>query len=434
MVQPARSFFVLAGAWAALGLLSAFVPALLWLWQASGIFALLLNLSDIRALWRLPLPEATRTVPGTLALGEWQAVRLNLKTHAHALRVDVFDDYPVSAGQEGMPQSLHLATRQTVLLTYRICPGVRGAFTFPGIYLRLYSPLGLWQRSRYIAHASTIKVYPNFAAITRYTLLATENRLGQLGIRKLQRRGEGLDFQQLREYRVGDTLRQIDWNATARQKKLISKEYQDERDQQIIFLIDCGQRMLAHDGPLSHFDHTLNALLLLAYVALRQGDALGLLSFSGAHRWLAPRKGASVVNAVLNNVYDLQPGLLSSDYLGAAEELMTRQKRRALVILVSNLRDQESDELLPALKLLQRKHLVLLASLRETIIDQVLDAPVRNFDEALRYAATQDYLQQRRQAHQVLQQHGILYLDSVPEHLPVQLINRYLEIKRSGRL
>jgi uncharacterized protein (DUF58 family) len=434
MLRPGQRLLLILALWTGVGFLVAWIPSWVLLWQASGVFILLLGIHDARNVVRLSSPLVERKVAGSLPLGELCEVDLTLSAPTDPVVLEVFDEYPSMAEAVGMPCLVHLAAQQQVRLSYRIRPTVRGSFHFPGVHLRILSPWGLWQQTRYVTHKSDIKVYPNFAAMTRYTLLATENRLGQLGIRKLQRRGEGLDFHQLREYRYGDTLRQIDWNATARQKKLISKEYQDERDQQIIFLIDCGQRMLAHDGVLSHFDHTLNALLLLSYVALRQGDALGLLSFSGERRWLAPRKGAGVVKAVLNSLYDVQPTLQTSDYLRAAEDLMHHQKRRALVILVSNLRDQENDELLPALKLLHRKHLVMLASLRETIIDNVLETPPHNFTQALRCAATLDYLHHRRQAHQILHQHGILYLDTVPEQLPVQLINRYLDIKRSGRL
>ncbi len=250
----------------------------------------------------------------------------------------------------------------------------------------------------------------------------------------MQRRGEGLDFHQLREYRSGDAMRQIDWHTSARYKRLISKEYQEERDQQIILLLDCGRRMLAQDDTLSHFDHSLNAVLLLAYVALRQGDALGLMTFSGDQRWLAPRKGMNAINLVLKTIYDLQPTLRTSDYLQAMTDLMQKQRKRALVVLISNLRDEDNAELLPAIQLLRKQHLVLLASLQETVIHQVLEQPVNNFNEALRYASTCHYLHQRHQAHDKLKSHRILHLDTTPEKLPVMMVNRYLEIKRSGLL
>jgi len=192
--------------------------------------------------------------------------------------------------------------------------------------------------------------------------------------------------------------------------------------------------MRAADGDLSHFDHTLNALLLLSYVALRQGDAVGLMTFSGDGRWLAPRKGAAAVNLVLNTVYDLQPSLQAPDYSNAATEFIVRQRKRALVVLVTNVRDEDTDDLMPALHLLRKRHLVLLASLKEGIVDEALAAPVSGFDDALEHAAAQEYLSYRHETHRALEHQGVLTLDVRPDQLPVGLVNRYLQIKASGML
>ncbi len=434
-MRPAPFAFFGLILWLLLAIIATLRPHLMILWQFSGLILLIIAIFDIWQVRNFPQIAVQRQASNSLALGVWSQVILRLHNPSKlACQVEVFDDYPIHSDLQALPQTLRIPARSSIETQYRIRPQQRGATQFAGIELLLHSPWRIWKQYRYIKLQTPIRVYPNFASLTKYALYAAEDRLGQLGIRKLQRRGEGLEFHQLREYRTGDTMRQIDWNATSRQKKLISKEYQDERDQQIIFLIDCGRRMLAQDGSLSHFDHTLNALLLLSYVALRQGDALGLMTFSGEKRFLAPRKTVKTINVILNTVYDLQPSPHASDYLNAATELMHRQKKRALIVLISNLRDEESDELLPALQLLRKKHLVLLASLQERILNQVLEQPVEHFEQALRHAATLDYLKSRKQAHELLKNQGIIYLDTEPEQLPVQMLNRYLEIKRSGVL
>jgi uncharacterized protein (DUF58 family) len=434
-MKPAPFAFLGLTLWLTLAIAATLRPPMMIYWQIAGIILLLIALLDAWRVWRLPPIQVQRQVPGSLPLGVWSEVILRLHNPTSTPRlIEVFDDYPIHSDLQGQPQQLTLPAAAGIETQYRLRPQQRGATQFAGVHLLLDSPWRFWKHYRYIQLKTPIRIYPNFATVTKYALFAAENRLGQLGIRQLQRRGEGLEFHQLREYRTGDALRQIDWNATARHNKLISKEYQDERDQQIIFLIDCGRRMLAQDGVLSHFDHTLNAILLLSYVALRQGDALGLMTFSGEQRWLAPRKNINTINVVLNTVYDLQPSTHASDYLNAATQLMHRQKKRALVVLISNLRDEDNDELLPALQLLRKKHLVLLASLQERILNQVLEQPVYHFEDALRHAATLDYLNARRKAHEALKSDGIVYLDTVPEQLPVRMVNRYLEIKRSGVL
>jgi len=277
-------------------------------------------------------------------------------------------------------------------------------------------------------------VYPNFRAVSRYELLAAANRTGGLGIRRRPRRGEGLEFHQLREYREGDTLRQIDWKATARLRRAISRQYEEERDQQIVFLLDCGRKMHARDGPRSHFDFALDAVLLLAHVALRQGDAVGLATMAGEPRWLAPRKGAKQLRRVLNAVFDLESGTRASDYLAGAETLQKRLAKRALVVVVSNLRDEDHEELLRAARLLGRRHLVLVASMKESALAAALDTPVRDLDSALTVAATHQYLLARQQAHARLRRSGVLALDAEPAELAVALVNGYLDVKAAGVL
>jgi uncharacterized protein (DUF58 family) len=169
-------------------------------------------------------------------------------------------------------------------------------------------------------------------------------------------------------------------------------------------------------------------------VGLRQGDAVGLMTMSGQHLWLAPRKSQAMVNHILNPVYGLQPGLLTSDYYQAAVGLSKRLKKRALVVLISNLRDEDDDTLLPALRLLQKRHLVLFASLRERALDETSAASVDDLDQALTHAAAVEYRLRRDAAFRRLKQGDVVCLDVPPQRLAVALVNQYLDVKRSGRL
>lgn len=435
-MKPAYLTFLTLSFWITLAVIASLHPSLVIIWEISGLILLCVTVLDAWRVWRIPTVMVERDVSGSLPLNVWNTITLQCSNPAlHPVTIDIFDDHPPYSEIQDLPQRFTLPAFGKVETQYRLCPQQRGSTQFSGVYLQLHSPWRFWSHHRYVSLLTPIKVYPNFAAITKYALFATKNRLGQLGIHKLQRRGEGLEFHQLREYRTGDTLRQVDWHATSRYKKLISKEYQDERDQQVIFLIDCGRRMLAQDGILSHFDSTLNALLLLSYVALRQGDALGLLTFGGEEqRWLPPRKGLNTINTILNTVYDLQPSLRPSDYLYVVNEVMHRQNKRTLVILVTNLRDEDHEELFTALQLLRKKHLVLLANLQERIFNEVLERPIDHFKAALDHAAVLNYLHYRRQVHHLLSDQGMICLDIEPEQLPVMIVNLYLEIKRSGRL
>ena len=379
--------------------------------------------------------EARRQVPASAPLYVWTEVRLQVSNRDRTrLSCDAFDHHPAECSVEGLPRGLSIPPGGWAEFSYRLRPTSRGDLRFGPLELRTHSPLTLWQRRVRVGEPSILRVYPNFAALTRYALFATDNRLSQMGVLQRRRRGEGLDFDQLREYREGDSQRKIDWKASQRLRKLISREYQDERDQQVVFLVDCGRRMRAKDDDCSHFDHALDATLLLAYVSLRQGDAVGLMTMSGQHLWLAPRKSQAMVNQILNQVYGLQPGLRTSDYYQAAVDLSKRLKKRALVVLISNLRDEDDDTLLPALRLLQKRHLVLFASLRERAVDETAAAAVDDFEDALTHGAAIEYRLQRDAAFRRLKQGNVVCLDVPPQRLALALVNQYLDVKRSGQL
>ncbi|VVO06751.1 hypothetical protein PS726_03095 [Pseudomonas fluorescens] len=411
------------------------VPANLMAINWGLLLALLvLALLDAVRVKHLPSPRLKRQLPGSLALGRWSEVQLTVEhDFAQPLNVQVFDHVPPGLSFENLPLTVELQPGRHSLAGYRLRPLKRGHFSFKRCEIDLPSPLGLWSDRRLLDLPDITRVYPDFARLYGGQLLAVDNWLSQLGVRQKQRRGLGLEFHQLREFREGDSLRQIDWKATARQRTPIAREYQDERDQQIIFMLDCGRHMRSQDDELSHFDHALNACLLLSYVALRQGDAVGLSTFASEQpRDLAPVKGISHLNTLLNSVYDLNSSQRSADYQAAATQLLARQKRRALVVLVTNLREEDDDELLSAVKRLSQQHQVLVASLREDVLDTLRQSPVQTLPEALAYCGTVDYLNARAELHERLNAHGVLVMDARPGELGAELVTRYLGWKRTG--
>lgn len=444
MLKPAAPLLWLVGVYCGAALVLGTLAALSitvpeWLiqgWWGALSMLTIVALVDAVSARRLPLPIISRQVPGNLALGRWSEVRLSV-THGwrRPVRLTLFDHVPAGLEFENLPQVLTLQPGTRGELGYRVRPVKRGLFDFLRCEFTQPSPMRLWTLRRYCAVPGSTRVYPDFARLYGAQLLAVDNWLSQMGVRQNQRRGQGMEFLQLREFREGDSMRQIDWKATARQRVPIAREYQDERDQQIVFMLDCGRRMRSHDGDLAHFDHALNACLLLSYVALRQGDAVGLATFAGdQQRYLAPVKGAAQLNVLLNAVYDLDSTQRPADYNVAATQLLGRQKRRALVVLVSNLRDEDDEQLLNAVRRLSRQHRVLVASLREEILDAGRQSPVQSFDQALTYCGTVDYLNARDKLHDRLIANGIPVLDTRPSELGPALINRYMKMKKAGSL
>ena len=430
-----RLLWFLAG-WLAWAVLASLWPPLTASWVAGGIALLLFVALDGWQAWRQALPHIARKAAHSLPVGVWREVLLEVDNPSpQKSTVRVFDHYPAACDMEGLPFTFTLAPQTRTCAPYRLRFTARGSHSFAGIEALIDSPLGLLRRRAFINAPHCARVYPNFAAVAKYTLLATDNRLSQIGVRQRRRRGEGLSFLQLREYREGDAPRQIDWKATARLNKLISREYQDERDQQIMFLLDCGNRMRAkEDGSLSHFDEALNALLLLAHVALRQGDAVGCMSFGHDTRLIPARKGRAALNHLMERLFDLEPGSNSPDYRSAATHIAQTVHKRSLVLILTNLRDEDDEELGDAIEVLRRRHVVLLASLRETAVQRLIEQPRNTFEAAIEAAAALQYTGIRNVAIERLKRSGAHVLDVTPTALPIALVNRYLDFKSSGTL
>lgn len=432
-MRPGALLLALLAGWGLLG-----VPVVIGLWPqgvwwATGAGVGLIALVDLLRLRHQPSPSVHRELPESLALNVEREATLRLESSRHQ-RVEVFDLVPGGWSLQGLPRALALKPMVTSSVAYRLTPTARGRFVFDGVHLRVHSAWRLWHQRRQLAPAMTVRVYPNFAPLTRFALFSAEQASRLVGAHLKRRRGEGTDFHQMREYRVGDSLRQIDWKATARARKLVSREYQDEKNQQLVLMIDTGRRMMASEGGLSHFDHVLNAALVVSYLALRQGDGVGLFAAGGESRWVAPKRGMGTIDTLLRASYDLQAQPVATDYLAAATELSLRQRRRSLVMLVTNVRDEDIEDLLAAVRLLQRQHLVCVASLRERALDDALAQPVETLQDATQAGAIAHYLQQRSDAHDALRSHRVMVLDVTAEALPGALVERYLAVKRDGLL
>ncbi len=413
-----------------------FFPGITRYWlTAAGVAALVVAIDALLG-WRVPVPAVVRSVPRSMSQMNWVDVGLQVRNDSagRALTLSVFDHHPDGFDVRDLPLTVSVGPRRYVDLAYHARPQRRGEAHFPACDLRIVSPLGLWSRRHRLALPSDVRVYPNYSTISKLLAYEVDNRLSLTGIRLSRRRGEGIEFHQLRDYRDGDSLRAIDWKATSRTSRLIAREYQDERDQQVVFMLDAGRRMLAKDAELSHFDHTLNAMLLMCFVALRQGDATGAMTVGAERTWLPPRKGAATLNGLLNHVYRVEPQPVEIDYLSAATELAVKQRRRSLIVMLTNVREEDTSDLLAATNLLRRRHVVIVASLRERALDDAVDLPVAVFDDAVLQAATCQYLEARRESHRLLRANGVFVEDCLSTELPRAITNRYLAIKRAGLL
>ncbi len=404
------------------------------IWFGLLIILTIFSIIDLTLYPKTRELKAKRKLVSNLSLGVTAQVSITIENlSSQNITALVTDLYPNQVSVNDLPAKVSILGNSEKTITYPIQPLSRGNIEFGSVCLLIYSRLALWQKKIYIGETQAVKIYPNFAPIVRSAFIGLEHQLMQMGVHNVQRRGEGLNFQQLREFRKGDSLRQIDWKATSKLRKIISKEYQDEKDQEIIFLLDCGRSMRSLDSKISHFDHALNAMLLTSYIALRQGDAVGFMSFAGNEdRKLSPSKGKTAINAMLNKIYDLNSSTSSSDYLRAAEVLVKHHRKRSLVILITNLKDEQTDEITRAVQLLKRYHVVMVASLRDSILDNSESQSIENFNDALLYAGSKLYIEQRKPLVLQMRANKIAFVDCQPAKLHIELASEYMRIKRAG--
>jgi uncharacterized protein (DUF58 family) len=256
----------------------------------------------------------SRRVPNTLAFGQTSTVNLYVQHDLkQKVRASINDRCPLELGPKGMPTKSDIEPESTKLIEYTIVPTRRGDFKLECVDIAVDSMIGFWQRIVHVECRDNVRVYPDFSQITKYLQLLLVHQTNQMGIKKQVRRGEGLEFLQLREYRQADPLNRIDWKATSKRRNLISREFQEERSQQLLFLVDTGRRMHSHDGEVSLFDRTLDAMTLLSYIALSQGDRVAVLCFGHESRWIPNQTGLSAVGSILQHTYDLQTGTVASE-------------------------------------------------------------------------------------------------------------------------
>lgn len=398
---------------------------------AFGIAALFDALNKPRA----ELFQCQRILPQSFGLNRPQSITIELtNSSARAVDFSISDATPKFFESSEFPLQAQVAANTKAAFEYTAIPKRRGQSHFEPAYVLASSKFGLWDMIYRLGGAQEVKVFPDFSAVSNSFVFGIEQAMRNMGAHIAKRRGDGMEFNQLREFREGDTIKQIDWKATARLGTPISREYQEEKDQNIIFLLDSSRRMRALENNLSYFDYALNALLMTSYIALDKGDAVGVMSFSGEPSWLPPVKGKASVNTLLNHLYDLHTSTLSSDYVAAAEDLMLRHRKRSLVVLLSNLREEDQSDLIQAVEILRRTHLVMVVGLREQLLQNSQMIGDGKQDDLLLYGGVKHFEQGRARLLALLKAKGVSIVDANNKNLHIQLTNEYLRLKRIGRI
>lgn len=434
-----------------------------WVGVALVNLALLaVAVADLLTLARRASFSAERQVGLTASLGKSHPVTLTLTNLAGREQpVRVRDGVPEGLTADPDELLINLTPGARTVLTYELRPKRRGEFVLEHAYLSVHSRLGLWQRMLRLPCLSRVNVYPDMKQLGEYALLARTNRLSLMGLRRTRKIGQDNEFERLRDYTLDDNYKHIDWRSTARRGKLTVRDFQANQSQRVVFMVDCGRMMTGESvtgdaAGHSLLDHALNSALLLSFVALRQNDQVGLVCFSNqVHSFLPPKGGREQMNRILHACYNQFPRMVESRYDEAFERLTSNVRKRALVVLITNLVDEvNATQVSRHLSTLSGKHLPLAVLLRDHALFDVVEEVEEDFlnfermaeplsegalgastlsalpdTRLFQAAAAADILLWRRRLLANLETKGVLLVDTFPEDLTAPLVNQYMEIK-----
>lgn len=393
---------------------------------------LLVALLDLLTLPGSKTFSAERETSRIASLQQNHSVTLTLNNGSwRSWSVRIRDDVPQEFETTPKQFALRLTPRSRSTIHYEMRAGQRGSFRLDGVHLRIRSLFGLWQKYVTCPVESIVNVYPDMKQLSEYAILARLNRLSLMGVRRNRKVGQDNEFERLRDYTLDDNYKHIDWRTTARRNKLTVKDFQTNQSQRIIFMLDCGRMMTNQASGISLLDHSLNAMLMMSYVALDQGDSVGLICFSDrVHTFVPPRSGKKQMNQLLHASFDRFPELTESRYDQAFLYLAAHCRKRSLVVMISNVIDEvNAHQIEQYLTTLVGRHLPLGVLLRDHRLFDAADAPEGGESALFRAAAAAEILSWRHQVLSDLEHNGVLSLDVFPEHMTAPLVNRYLDIK-----
>ena len=390
--------------------------------------------------WFAPHPDTVvveRDLPRVVPLGASGTVSWAVRNPTdRPQRVEIADELAPSLRATRRRTRLALPASGRVRSSTEIRPTRRGLFRPSALSVRTYGPLRLAGRQATRALPGELRVFPRFRSREEAELRITRGRILEIGLRSAQGVGGGTEFEQLREYGPDDEFRRIDWPATARSGRAIVRTFRAERNQTVLQLLDAGRVMAGRIDDVPRLEHAMDGVMTLTTVATRLGDRAGLVTFDREVRSIIPPAHArGQLSRVTEAMYALEPELVESDYAGAFSQTLARFRRRALLVIFSELAEQAMAEtLLPALPLVLKNHIVIIASVADPEVTRWARAVPGETGTSYRKAAAIAALEERRRLAARLRGLGATVVDETPQRFAAALADAYLEIKSRGRL
>lgn len=427
MIAAAAPMFLAGGLWDALR-----AVGVLYL-GAVAVYAVL----DLLILPRRKHIAIERIAPDRVSIGEPAPITFRLSNRTRrSVEVQLAENLPEFVEAFPPECSVRLGPHSRGTATYRLRARRRGRYVLSHVDVRIRPRLGLFYRQLTVGLSSEIHVFPNLVNVRRYELQLRRGALIEQGVARMRRIGLGSEFESLRHYVEGDGLSRVDWKATGKHARLVVKNFEPERQQSVLVVLDVGRATAGEFQGISRLDYMVNAALMLAYVALRQGDWFSLVAFGRRiESYLPPVRRIQSIERVARALYKLEPQLVESDYAAACRFLGLRHRKRGLICLMTDVIDREaSADIIGYMARFARRQLPLAVTLANPEIRAVAEQPLASCADPYSKAAAIDVLTNRQEALSAMRSRGVGVLDAEPPALTTELINRYLLIKATHRL
>lgn len=413
-------------------LLGFFAAPMLWLAQAALFMLCLLSITDLALLFsrRHPL-DGERLVPQRLSLGDNNRIDIIISNHFRFdVSIDLIDEIPVQFQERDFRLQIPIAYGKTTKTHYDLYPRERGLYSFGRLLAYVRTPLQFFQRKIVVVHDGETKVYPSFAQLNKYDLLARSESFTP-GNRKTRKLGHSLEFEKTKEYVAGDDIRTLNWKATARRNTLMVNTYSDSKQQQIYCILDKGRVMKTPFDGLSLLDHSINATLALLRIVLLKQDKAGLICFTKNETEMiaADRRNKQFFH-IREALYKQQTDFQESDYNSLRSLIQRKIGQRSLLILFTNFDTLSAMERqLPYLRMIARQHLLCVVIFENTLLKKQQEEEAGTLKDVYLQTIGAQFSFEKKQIIRELRRHGILAILSTPQSLSIDVINKYLELK-----
>ena len=415
------------------------VPPLFVIGRILALILLIAVLVDVAMLWSRRGLHAYRTLSPRFSNGDDNPVSIRLESdYPFAIRAEIIDEIPFVFQRRDILFKAAIRKQRDVTITYHLRPTERGVYGFGHVRVFVNTVLGLVQRRFTCCAPQDVKVYPSYMMLRQYELLAMSNNLTELGIKRIRRIGHNTDFEQIKDYVVGDDYRTINWRATARRHQLMVNVYQEERAQQVYQVVDKGRMMQQTFNGMTLLDYAINASLVLSYVAINKQDKAGLVTFSDKFEtFIHASRQSGHMQTLQEALYAEHTEFAETDYSALLTGLSRHVSHRSLLVLYTSFTSMAAlRRQLSYLRQLAMRHRLLVVFFEDEELKHFFNP---NFSKKSRKAVTTEETYQRvidekfayeqRLIVQTLRQYGIQALLTTPNNLSVDVINKYLEMK-----